>query len=319
MELDAYNIPDAYNKILWRIKAEGVREESRNGPVLTIVEPLLLSVASPNERVLTNETRNANPFFHVMEFIWMMSGSNDLRWVAQFNKRMMEYSDDGKTQHAAYGHRWRKHFGIDQILLARDALEIDPTSRRIVLGMWDPRADLGRQGKDLPCNTQVFLRTNDDRLDFTVINRSNDVVWGMLGANAVHMTMLHELLALSAGFELGNYRVFTNNAHFYLGNYDIDKLVIDEDRDIYQRDKVATMPLLNGEEELEDFLNDCASLIMGVPEEITTLWMRAVGYPIYQSWFDRSLIPTITAEDWRLACQEWEQRAALRRTEREQE
>lgn len=317
MELEVENIPQAYNSILWRIKTEGVREDSRNGPVITLLEPLLLTVNTPEERVLTNETRNANPFFHVMEFVWMMSGSNDIKWISQFNKRMMEYSDDGITQHAAYGHRWRRHFGIDQIIMARNEMDADRNSRRVVLGMWDPRADFGRAGKDLPCNTQIYLRTIDDRLCFTVCNRSNDVVWGMLGANAVHMTMLHELLAKSLGLYTGGYHVMTNNAHFYPGNYDIDKLVIDEDRDIYRREEALTFPLLQEDEDLESFLIDCENLRAG-SYIFHTEWMQAVGFPIFRAWFDRSKVKEIEADDWRIACQEWVERAESRRLERAQ-
>jgi hypothetical protein len=50
--------------------------------------------------------RDANPFFHVMETLWMLAGRNDLPWLVRFNKRFASYSDDGgNTQPGAYGYQ----------------------------------------------------------------------------------------------------------------------------------------------------------------------------------------------------------------------
>src|SRR5690606_34526281 len=149
--------------------------------------------------------RGANPFFHLFESLWMLSGRNDLPWLAQFNKQMATYSDDGgKTQPAAYGFRWREYFGYDQISELVDHLARDPKSRRAVIGMWDPwgihqtaegqyamNGDLlsAQDSKDVPCNTHCYfqLRTTEagTQLDMTVTCRSNDALWGAHGANAV--------------------------------------------------------------------------------------------------------------------------------------
>ena len=55
-------------------------------------------------------------------------------------------------------------------------------------------------------------------LDMTVCNRSNDLVWGMLGANVVHFSFLQEYLACRLGVEVGRYTQFSNNLHVYTQN-----------------------------------------------------------------------------------------------------
>lgn len=54
-------------------------------------------------------------------------------------------------------------------------------------------------------------------LDMTVTNRSNDLVWGMLGANYVHFTILQEYMATRLGVEVGRYYHMSNNLHVYTG------------------------------------------------------------------------------------------------------
>jgi hypothetical protein len=53
------------------------------------------------------------------------------------------------------------------------------------------------------------------RLDMVVFNRSNDVVWGAYGANAVHFSFLLEYLARWIGCEVGTYSQISVNFHGY--------------------------------------------------------------------------------------------------------
>ncbi len=41
------------------------KDQSRNGPVLVIDEPVIITYEKPQERVLFNKERDANPFFHL--------------------------------------------------------------------------------------------------------------------------------------------------------------------------------------------------------------------------------------------------------------
>jgi hypothetical protein len=59
----------------------------------------------------------------------------------------------------------------------------------------------------------------------TVCNRSNDMIWGMFGANVVHFSMLQEYLACCIGVEVGMYHQFTNNLHVYKNTWDPEKFL----------------------------------------------------------------------------------------------
>jgi hypothetical protein len=74
--------------------------------------------------------------------------------------------------------------------------------------------------KAVPCNTHAYFDIIDNALNMTVCNRSNDMVWGMMGANVVHFSMLQEYLACCLNAEVGNYHQITNNLHVYTNNWD---------------------------------------------------------------------------------------------------
>tara|TARA_Y100000114_G_C11757438_1_gene327659 strand:+ start:1399 stop:2394 length:996 start_codon:yes stop_codon:yes gene_type:complete len=201
------------------LRVVGKRKDSRNGPVLEFPEPVLICYNRPVERVLFYPSRDANPFFHLMEGLWMLAGRDDVRFVDAYNSRIHEYSDDGVRFHGAYGYRWRYYFDFDQLEKAIHRLKTYPNDRRTVVAMWDAHTDLREDNdfKDVPCNTTIYFKlcAETNKLDMTVTNRSNDLIWGTFGANAVHMTMLLEYMAAQVGAEVGCYYHFTNNLHAY--------------------------------------------------------------------------------------------------------
>lgn len=217
------NVHDILPKALKLLFDEGVRRESRNGPVLQYPGPVTTVYDRPNERVVFWPERDANPFFHLYESLWMLAGRNDVAGPSRYVENMKKFSDDGVTYHGAYGHRWRKHFHTslsrseDQLAFIAKALKADPTDRRCVLQMWDTYADLGREGKDFPCNTiATFQISSRGDLDLTVFCRSNDIVWGAYGANAVHFSFLLEYMAWWIGVPVGKMYQVSVNWHGYL-------------------------------------------------------------------------------------------------------
>ena len=110
MEMRRRNVNELFTDALYFMRGSSFTEDSRNGPVKTCGNPVLLTSYAPEERVLFCKERKENPIFHFMECLWMMAGRNDSRWVAQFNPRMVEYAEAGGRIHGAYGYRWRRHF-----------------------------------------------------------------------------------------------------------------------------------------------------------------------------------------------------------------
>ncbi len=310
------NVHDALPRAITELKKEGIQRESRNGPVLVFNEPVTTVYEKPLERVIFHEDRDANPYFHLMESLWMLGGRNDVAFVQYYASNMKSYSDNGKTFHAAYGHRWRKHFSRDQLKVVIEALKKNPDDRRVVLSMWDCESDLGFEGKDFPCNLQaIFSRGIEGELNMTVTNRSNDIVWGAYGANAVHFSYLMEYIAAGIGCKVGKYYQMSNNLHAYLDTYKKVKDVkigsnpYDEGIEHFP---LVSIPLGTWDQDLQMFLDN--GPIVGFRDP----FFRRVVTPMYYSYaafkkkddpdrFEKALDIINQCQDtaWKAACIMW--------------
>ena len=249
----------------------------------------------------------------------MMAGSNDAAWISQFNKRMSSYADDGILR-GAYGWRWANP--IFQIPHTISLLQKSPDTRQAVLAMWNPLYDGPLSTtSDRPCNTHIYFRVNEnDELDMTVCNRSNDFVWGMMGTNVVHMTMLQEVMAAAAGYKLGMYHVFSNNCHIYtdLPRFtEVYNSVLAHD--IYKGEGRCEdlMPIL-GSTTYEVFQGECEELLLGAAT-FDNEWLQNVAYPIKMAYLSKNnsqerwdWINRILAVDWHLVCHDWASRVAAK-------
>lgn len=351
---NARTVSEALHNGLHWLRVSGIRQESRVGDVIVSPNPVLTVYTHPMNRVLFSPMRDANPFFHVMEALWMLAGRNDLPWLVHFNKRFAAYSDDGgQTQPGAYGYRWRNYFGYDQLEEVIAELKRNPQTRRCVLTMWHGGGtvqigpDLHYLGKsdlvraiegtnDAPCNTHAYFDTIDGKLNMTVCCRSNDILWGAYGANAVHFSFLLEYLSTMTGIPMGVYRQFSNNFHLYTNIYS-DAELMPLARDVEATDRylgpglglsrvfrvpqVRTIPLVTYPSTFDTELSDFMAWSPGGALELENVFFNAVAIPMRVAWdahkakdYNAALdaCERIRAEDWRIASIEWMQRRMIK-------
>lgn len=342
--IEAENINDALAQGINHLLTAGIEETSRNGPVLVAPGPVCTTYLRPWHRVLTSPTRDANPFFHFMETLWMLNGDNDVEFPSYFAANIKNYSDDGVIQWGAYGWRWRRFFGWDQLEAIITELKKTPDSRRCVLSMWNAMPDRfddeprvprpGGQaddfyvansgGKDVPCNTQAYFDCRGGNLNMTVLNRSNDIIWGCYGANAVHFSYLLEYMAWRINVPVGVYRQMSNNFHVYLNTFSCEKLAL-----IAQESGMATvtpctetftdgfdagLPIFM--EWARSIIREPVDSLIAVPS-LTSDMLRGVAVPMFLAWLYRKRKDETSAmlraqgiydTAWREACVAWIQR-----------
>lgn len=334
---------------------------TRNGPVLQIVEPVIVSYSHSTERVLFNQARDANPFFHLYESLWMLAGRNDIAPLDYYlGGRYSQFSDDKTTANGAYGYRWRKanphqHWKTsseqeiqytDQLAVIVAHLKKKPEDRRCVLQMWNVQDDLLKMetSKDVCCNLcALFLirvvpnppemKGLDRRfLDMTVMNRSNDLANGMLGANVVHFSFLHEYMAAQLDVEVGVYNQISNNLHIYtesFGGFPAEKWLADETPNYYgfaDNDPTETpltlkmVPLVKDpvafDQELPEVVNafNGAETLARVVPRFSEPFFEDVASPMLMAFrqhknrdYEAALfwINNVLADDWRITSRNW--------------
>jgi len=355
----AKDVNEALAAGLFCLLHSGVEEQSRNGSVIVAPWPVMVTYTNPKQRVLYSKTRDANPFFHFFESLWMLAGRNDIKFPSYFNSMYGQFSDDGSTMWDAYGWRWRSFFGWDQLQAIGKELKENPTSRRCVLSMWnampsdEPNAGTANQfhivdsdfevaingGKAVPCNTQAYFDVRGGALNMTVMNRSNDAIWGCFGANAVHFSFLLEYMAMLVGKPMGVYRQFTNNLHVYTDKFSRERLlqIANESSqrhilDPFDRSKRTTEELAcrhnieeGFDEDLPLFMKWAEEVIDSSPQEakaldiphMKTSLMQEVAVTMFLTWVYRKwkddyssniCLEGIDALDWQIACRDWIER-----------
>lgn len=347
-----------YRQVMSSINDESFQDShmermiSRNGLAVRMDSLSVMEFTDPAQCVIFDRIRNCNPALHLAESLWMLAGRNDLEFITQFTPSMKSYSDDGVTLHSAYGHRWRNHFQIDQLRDVVDNLKKDPTSRRELIVMWDPRSDLEKKnngGKDLSCNFAMKFAQRNGRLNLTVYNRSNDSVFGCPGgANSVHFAFVQMFVAASVGMPVGSYTQVSDDLHIYGGevyrglaksltHVDGDRIFVnlDEDRDLYSE---AVAPYIRNNvfgrrvdysETIAEIEKLVATNAESYPENPFLLYVAKPIIQAYTVLFKQQNDPEAALEfirmrhtaspgsykpiDWFVACEEWYERIIANR------
>lgn len=181
-----------------------------------------VTLTEPWDRYPRLGLRKASLPAQIAETMWILSGRNDVEWLSHYLPRAAEFSDDGETWRGGYGPRLRD-FGdddrIDQLDAVVRELRADPTSRRAVIGIWDPVLDARRANeepwKDVPCNDVISFQSRLGRLHMHVFVRSNDLMWGWSGINAFEWSVLQEVVAGMLGIEVGDLTFSISSLHAY--------------------------------------------------------------------------------------------------------
>ena len=213
------------------------------GKTIKELRPVCFEFTRPRERVTFLPGRQINPFFQLVEAEWILKGSADVSGLDFYNSNMKNFSDDGEWFNAPYGERlrsWGKNSlrgfifnPLDQLYDVYRKILNDKDTRQAVAVIYDPRFDnydytVGEQGKDIACNLVLTFKVRDNKLNLTVFNRSNDIHWGLFGANLNQFTTIQETIwswlrysgeSEFKDLELGTYTHITDSLHVYLDDY----------------------------------------------------------------------------------------------------
>lgn len=329
--LRARNVNEALPLGLQILQTYGKPAESRGLHTLRVPGPVSTIYERPEERVLFDSIRDANPFFHLIESLWILGGSNRVELPSMFLEGIKRFSDDGVTFHGAYGHRLRKAFGFDQIIRAIELLVSKPDTRQCVMSIWHPELDMRANTKDMPCNDLIMLDVVNGRLNMTVCNRSNDAIWGAYGANAVQFSMLQEFIAIYAKLERGFYVQQSNNFHVYTDNPFWLKFKQGEYEhghvyNPYTIEQVQARPIAQNTMDAVQLLSDCEGMCQQVENgenlehfEYRSSFGQLVVRPAVRAYglyklkrYENAIkaLDEVAAEDWRLAMTDWVMRRA---------
>ena len=240
-------------------------------------------VLDMNEPVLTLGHRNCNQGFMVAEFLWILAGRKDVRFIEMFNKRMATFSDDGNTLYGAYGQNMLK-----QMSFCLKTLREDNDSRQAVMTFWKPSP---KKSKDVPCTIGLHFMVRDGKLNCYSHMRSNDL-WLGFPYDFYTFSMLSKFVADNIGVKLGYLVHNADSMHLYDEHLLKVKSMLEEPRCFIKNEAKTEKSfelgnkcedafeefqlLLN--EELEAIVEELNIHVEGFPEGIKTLVLNIDNY-----------------------------------------
>jgi hypothetical protein len=167
----------------------------------------------------------------------------------------------------------------------------------------------------------------------TVVNRSNDLIWGCCGANAVHFPILQEYLAGRIGVLIGQYWQISNNLHLYI---ELHKDLCERSIRQHAVERYEpTAPLIEYPKEFDNELYEIMQYIDIIHNmdainsegefytgNISNTFLRDVVIPMAIAHRQYKLkdiaralatVETVKAEDWKTAGKQWLERRHVRR------
>lgn len=207
-----------YQDMLRRIVNEGVRERNARTKHETIASPgMHFSIDIEKDGFPLLTLRKIPIKMFVAEQIWFIAGvRKPADFLREFTKIWDSFTNPADVVTVAYGYRWRKHFGRDQLGLLIKLLKKDPSSRHGVIVTWDPAEDGlgGTKRMNVPCPYSFAVNIIGGRLHLHNIVRSNDMVLGF-PSDVAGFALLQCILAQKLGVVPGVYSHSISNAHVY--------------------------------------------------------------------------------------------------------
>jgi thymidylate synthase len=212
---------EVYRQLLWELLSPAALEEvnERTGARISVLpNPVHFNLDLRAGYLPLCGVRRTFPRTAAAEVAWFLLGSKDVSFIREYAPIWDKFvEEDGTTVAGAYGHRWREHFGRDQVSKAIEALRANPTDRRVVVMAWDPGHDgLGEPSKNVPCPLGFTLSVVAGRLNSAIVLRSSDVFVGLPYDVMGHALLMQAIAASIGGLKgLGTMSVTLAHPHLY--------------------------------------------------------------------------------------------------------
>ena len=202
---------DAFHDLYWRIVRDGVDFAGTKALFNVGFE---IQHPAANAIIDSKVKRNWSLEYANAEWRWYLSGDRRVITlgglygkVPAIWKRMAD--DDGNVN-SNYGWQWQRNQQLDNVIKLLKTL---PETRQAAISIYDAK-EYDKYAYDTPCTYAVQFTVLDDKLNMSVVMRSNDLWYGFCN-DQYQFSNLQMLVAQRTGYDVGTYYHFAHNLHLY--------------------------------------------------------------------------------------------------------
>ena len=202
---------DAFHDLYWRIVRDGVDFAGTKALFNVGFE---IEVPNANAILDRKVKRNWSYTYAEAEWQWYLSGDRRVITlgglygkVPAIWKRM---ADEHGNVNSNYGWQWQRNQQLDYVI---GLLRTQPETRQAAISIYDAK-EWESYTNDTPCTYAVQFTVLDDKLNMSVVMRSNDLWYGFCN-DQYQFSNLQMLVAKETGYKMGTYYHFAHNLHLY--------------------------------------------------------------------------------------------------------
>lgn len=195
-----------------------------------------LVIENPISCLYKNEFRSSQLKYIAAEFMWYFMGRNDIEYISKYAKFWESIQNPDGTANSAYGNlifATKNDHGLTQYTWALESLLKDKDSRQAILHFNQPIHQYP-ENRDFVCTVYGIFQIRNNRLNFTIHMRSNDVILGLPTDIAFFATLQSQMLSHLKFYggpeyekiELGTYTHIANSFHIYERHFDLAQKMI---------------------------------------------------------------------------------------------
>ena len=171
-------------------------------------------IENPMDNFILNGERKWNPVYAEAEWQWYLSEDRNINELGRIYGKVPEIwkrmADADGNVNSNYGWQWKRNDQIDYVI---DLLKHQPDTRQAAISIYDCK-EHDTFTFDTPCTYAVQFTILDNKLNISVIMRSNDLWYGFCN-DQYQFSKLQDLMAFKLDIEIGTYFHFAHNLHLY--------------------------------------------------------------------------------------------------------
>ena len=173
-------------------------------------------IEDPMDNKITNKERNWSIEYAHSEWRWYLSGDRNIKKLGEIYGKIPEIwkrmADVDGNVNSNYGWQWGRNDQIDYVI---DLLQRQPDTRQAAISIYDCK-EHDTFTFDTPCTYAIQFTIVNNKLNMSVVMRSNDLWFGFCNDQYQFSKLHHHIWSkLDAGIEMGTYFHFADNLHLY--------------------------------------------------------------------------------------------------------
>tara|TARA_R100000655_G_scaffold34765_3_gene67639 strand:+ start:932 stop:1864 length:933 start_codon:yes stop_codon:yes gene_type:complete len=225
---------EVYQRVLTDVYHNPEFESSPRGMKIKEITNAALVIEDPTYPLYENERRSSQFKYIGAELLWYFSGRNDVDFIEKFAKFWRNIENGDGTVNSAYGNLLfteKNEHGYTQWEWALESLVNDKDTRQALMHFNMPKHQRVFN-KDFVCTLTGLFQIRNNKLNFTVDMRSNDLILGTPTDIAFFCLLQQQMLNLLRenhypNLELGSYTHIVHSIHIYERHFDLVKEMLD--------------------------------------------------------------------------------------------